>query len=184
MGNTHQWDYAKKSLPLEQEAVLEVGSRDHGSTAPFRTLFNTTTYIGLDQVEGPGVDCVGDISEDLCGLSERAFTLILCCSVLEHIKRPWLAAQHMTRLLAPGGLLYVSVPWVWRYHPYPEDYWRFSWRGVESLFPLAWEPAVFSTSVTGEFFAAQPTADNERALMRGPRKYLPYLLLHMLGRNP
>ena len=185
MGNVSQWQYVQQYIPRQQRAVLEIGSKNYGSTAPFRTLFDKETYIGLDQEAGPGVDLVGDLSAGLIGLREGDFTLILCCSVLEHVQYPWLLARNAMRLLAPGGMLYVSAPWVWRYHPYPEDYWRFSWRGIEALFePLTWTVAMYSTSIEGEFFYALPDADNQRAVMRGSRKYLPYLLLHMLGRKP
>ncbi len=185
MGNVSQWQYAQRYIPRQQEAVLEIGSKNFGSAAPFRTLFNTKTYVGLDRDAGTGVDLVGDLSEGLVGLPEGAFTLILCCSVLEHTKYPWLLARNAMRVLAVGGALYVSVPWVWRYHPYPDDYWRFSWAGIASLFEpcMSWAPAMFSTSVEGEWVIAQQEADNRMAFTRGARKYLPYLLLHMLGKK-
>lgn len=30
--------------------------------------------------------------------------------------------------------MYFSGPWVWGYHPYPDDYWRISISGFEVLF--------------------------------------------------
>jgi hypothetical protein len=44
-------------------------------------------------------------------------------------------ADHLTRLLAPGGHLALSVPFAWVYHAYPDDYWRFTPQGVRKLFP-------------------------------------------------
>jgi len=42
----------------------------------------------------------------------------------------------------------MSVPWVWRYHAYPDDYFRFSWRGIETLFPeFSWSDKHYSTTV-------------------------------------
>jgi hypothetical protein len=84
------------------------------------------------------------------------------------------------------------VPWVWRYHPYPDDYFRFSWRGIESLFDdLVWEHRYYSTNVSGELVEitdAQKDWDNRMAQYAevGPganRKYLPYLMVNMLGRK-
>jgi hypothetical protein len=36
--------------------------------------------------------------------------------------------------------IFVSVPWVWRYHAYSKDYFRFSPDGLEAIFPrIEWE---------------------------------------------
>ena len=56
-------------------------------------------------------------------------------------------ADNSTRLLAPGGTLYVSVPYAWKFHGYPSDYWRFTPEGVKKLFPgLAFDMAEARTS--------------------------------------
>lgn len=156
--------------------VLEVGSRDaNGNTQDFGG-------IGVDLEPGPGVDVVLDLSQGIGELTERSFGLIVCCSVLEHVRDPWAMARNLTRLLKPGGTIYVSVPWTWRYHAYPDDYWRFSWSGIRELFPeIEWEPAEFSTTREGEFFPAVPDADNNLATVIEGRKFIPYLALHMIG---
>lgn len=139
---------------------------------------------------GPGVDVVGDLSKELCGLPEGHFSLVICCSVLEHVERPWMMAENITRLTKPDGCLYMSVPWVWRYHAYPDDYFRFSWRGIETLFPnFFWTERYYSTTVIGELVEISEElkdADNRMAklvdLGEGrTRKYLPYLMVNMLG---
>ena len=98
-------------------------------------------------------------------------------------------AENITRLLAPGGKLYMSVPWVWRYHPYPDDYFRFSFRGVEALFPdLQWGTPYYSTNVEGEIYAITAETKNIDDQMarhaqteKGMRKHLPYLMVNMIG---
>lgn len=185
MGDVNQRRFLEHRIPREQTTVLEVGSKNHGNSEPFRQLLKCQRYVGLDMEAGPGVDVVGDLTLGLCGLEPSSFGLVICVSVLEHVQAPWLMAQHMTQLLQSGGLLYVAVPWIWRYHPYPDDYWRFSWRGVEQLFPnYAWEPPLYSTTRDGEFFPAVYHADNRHAQQVHGRKYLPYLQVHMLGRKP
>jgi hypothetical protein len=44
-------------------------------------------------------------------------------------------AENIQRLLEPGGVLYVSVPFAWEIHSYPSDYWRFTPEAVRLLFP-------------------------------------------------
>jgi len=190
MGDHNQLLYLQRFAPEADGEILEIGSKDYGSTVPFRQHIKHSKYVGLDMAAGPGVDVVGDISKELCGLPEGHFSLVICCSVLEHVERPWMMAENITRLTKPGGRLYMSVPWVWRYHAYPDDYFRFSWRGIETLFPeFSWSGKQYSTTVIGEFFEIseqQKDADNRMAqyadLGQGrKRKYLPYLMVNMLG---
>ena len=193
MGDQNQLLYLQRFLPEANGAILEIGSKDYGNTVPFRKHVRHHEYVGLDMASGAGVDVVGDLSHDLCGLDEGRFDLIICCSVLEHVEKPWLMARNIVRLTKPEGRVYMSVPWVWRYHPYPDDYFRFSWRGIESLFDtLVWGHRYYSTNVIGEFLEitdAQKDWDNRMAQYAETqpgenRKYLPYLMVNMLGRKP
>jgi SAM-dependent methyltransferase len=189
MGDLNQVLYLRKFLPPTSGPVLEVGSKDYGSTPPFRKLFEGQEYVGLDMADGPGVDQVIDLVEGTGELPDNHFSLAICCSVLEHVTRPWRMADNITRLLQPGGRLYVSVPWVWRYHAYPDDYFRFSFRGIEQLFPdFTWEHHYYSTTMQGEFLAIKPDflgIDAELGVsfrhMTEHRHYLPFLMVNMLG---
>jgi len=192
MGDLNQRLFLERHLPRADGPVIEIGSKDYGSTASFRDLYAGVEYIGADLEAGKGVDVVVDLAQGLGGLGEGRFALAICCSVLEHTPRPWSMADNITRLLRPGGSLYLSVPWVWRYHAYPDDYFRFSPRAVQSLFPgLEWGQAAYSTSVVGEIVPLQlgdfREVDNRMAAFadtpHGKRKYLPYLMVNMLGRR-
>lgn len=188
MGDINQVIYLKKYLPSVDGPVLEIGSKDYGSTSSFRDTY-TGEYVGVDLEAGKGVDVVADLTQGTGGLPLDHFALGICCSVMEHVRRPWVMAEHITALIRPGGHLYMSVPWVWRYHPYPDDYYRFSWRGIEEIFPgFAWDHVVYSGNVPGELFPldrASPGIDNQMAahakVQNGQRKYLPYLMVNMLG---
>lgn len=182
MGDVNQKLFLTRSMPKAEGPVLEVGSRDYGNTTSFRDVYAGNEYIGVDISAGKNVDRVVDLASCIGDLAESHFALAICCSVLEHVRRPWEMAANLTRLLRPGGALYVAVPWVWRYHPYPDDYFRFSWRGVAELFPgIAWTRQAYSTNVTDEFLEAAPGVDNDLAKYVGERKYLPYLQVHMFG---
>ncbi|MEL0082017.1 MAG: class I SAM-dependent methyltransferase [Gammaproteobacteria bacterium] len=170
--------------------VLEVGSKNYGNTASFRDQYGNCEYIGVDIAQGEGVDQVIDLCEGTGVLALNSFDLIICCSVLEHVKKPWLMAANLSQLLGIGGLIYISVPWVWRYHPYPDDYFRFSWRGVQELFDgFQWRDITYSTNIPGEFHPIDNAANRidsalgfrKRVWFRGRRKYLPSLMVNMLG---
>lgn len=190
MGDRNQILFLKKYVPEVSGPILEIGSKDYGSTSSFRDVYPNSPYVGIDMASGAGVDEVVDMAEGIGPLPENHFALAVCCSVLEHVSTPWTMAANITRVVAVGGKLYMSVPWVWRYHPYPDDYFRFSFRGVMSLFPaFEWDQPHYSTNIEGEFIAIpkeKPGADNAMAKHmavegKAARKYLPYLMVNMIG---
>lgn len=122
--------------------VLQVGSKVQivdASPRSWRNLLAGQEFVGLDIEAGEGVDVVGDIAGEFAALDaalgDRRFGFIIVQHVLEHVKRPWVAAENLTRLLAADGLVYVAVPWVQAYHGYPSDYWRISFAGLVEVFP-------------------------------------------------
>ena len=139
MGDCNQYAFAARYRDRFRGPVLEVGSRDYGSTQPLRRLFPGEEYLGVDLAPGPGVDRVLDLTHPFPELERdlggRLFGTIFCLSVLEHCEQPFLMADNLSRLLMPGGAIYVSVPFAWKFHGYPSDYWRFTHEGVKKLFP-------------------------------------------------
>jgi len=176
-------------MPEVSGPVLEIGSKDYGNTSSFRDYYCDNEYVGIDMEMGKNVDCVLDLTQSIGDLPKDYFSLGICCSVLEHVRKPWIMAENITALLRSGGALYISVPWVWRYHPYPDDYYRFSWRGIIELFPeFEWKHVYYASNIPNEFFEvteATTNADNKlgikRRRLKGKRKYLPCLMINMLG---
>jgi SAM-dependent methyltransferase len=95
-------------------------------------------FVGIDLLEGVNVDHVLDICGDPktlgAALGAGTFDLVICCHVLEHTPRPAHAARNIMRSLRPGGLAFVATPWSQAFHATPDDYWRFSVRGLMLLF--------------------------------------------------
>lgn len=158
MGSINQLQFIARRAARFQGPFLEVGSKDYGNTQPLRRLFaERGAYCGVDLEPGPGVDCSLDLTDDFAridaALEGRRFGSIFCLSVLEHCRRPAAMAENLTRLLAPEGLLCVSVPFAFMFHGYPSDYWRFTHEGVKLLFAdLCFPPedtAWFTSGVAG-----------------------------------
>jgi len=59
----------------------------------------------------------------------------LCMDLLEHTSNPFIVADNISDSLKKGAILFVTVPWVWEIHHYPNDYWRFAPQGLEEIFP-------------------------------------------------
>lgn len=112
--------------------TLIVGSRVVPGKPDRRALY--ADVVGLDIEDGEGVDLVHDLEQPL-PVDAGRFAHIECMSTLEHVKRPWLAAQTIEAVLAPGGTLFVTVPFIWRYHDYGGDYWRITPDALPVIFP-------------------------------------------------
>jgi hypothetical protein len=41
--------------------------------------------------------------------------------------------DEIKRVLKPEGAVEVQVPFIWEYHPYPEDYFRFSHTALKNI---------------------------------------------------
>ena len=81
------------------------------------------------------------------------YDAIYSVSVFEHISKPWKAAEHLTRILKPGGLMYHAAPFSYFYHGAPADFWRFTPDALETIFSsLRTEKA--------EFFGRNRRRDN------------------------
>lgn len=112
--------------------TLIVGSAIYGEKEDRRKRYEDA--VGIDMLEGEGVDRVLDLEEPLPA-DVGTFAHIECMSVLEHSRRPWLLAANLERMLEPGGTIFVTVPLVWRIHAYPSDYWRMTPEALKALFP-------------------------------------------------
>jgi hypothetical protein len=134
---------AKQSKPClrfekSKGAVLVIGSRIYEGRDDWHDW--QPEGLGLDMLAGPGVDIVHNLENETPGELVCAFGHIECISVLEHTQRPWIVAAHLEEMLKHGGSIYISVPFVWRYHAYPGDLWRITHEALPVLFPgIDWQ---------------------------------------------
>ena len=92
--------------------------------------------IHVDLFPAPGVDLVGDLSDDAFVAGLRGFRSLLCCNLLEHVPDPGTIAAKLQAIVLPGGFLVVTVPYRFPYHPDPIDtMFRPNVGEVAALFP-------------------------------------------------
>lgn len=139
-------DRLSEAVGRRAPRVLQVGSRSLVSDRNERNwrgviadrFGKRAKFVGVDLQEGANVDDVVDI----CGpprtlktkLGDEPFDLVICCHVLEHTRAPLQAARNIESLLKTGGLAYIATPWSQAFHATPDDYWRFSVRGLIMMF--------------------------------------------------
>jgi len=159
MGDINQGEYVRLHKSKLSGPFLEIGSRNYGNTEDLRSLFLGEKYIGVDMSKGDNVDTVLDFTipfESLDkALDNQRFGTIFSFSVMEHCENPFLMAENMMRLLKPGGKIVLSVPFAFKFHGYPSDYWRFTEEGVKKMFPqIDWEinnASVWHSNKKGDF---------------------------------
>ncbi|HTX62360.1 MAG TPA: class I SAM-dependent methyltransferase, partial [Acidimicrobiales bacterium] len=118
-----------KQLP-PGSAVIDVGV----GVAPFRELFAHTRYVTCDW-EGSSYDQEVDIRAPATDIpvEEGSFDAVVCTEVLEHVPEPAAVLAELRRVLRPGGVLLVTVPFVWFLHEEPYDYYRYTTHGLKFL---------------------------------------------------
>ncbi|HEV3409130.1 MAG TPA: class I SAM-dependent methyltransferase [Chthoniobacterales bacterium] len=105
------------SFPHE-EALLEVGCGDASFTSDLARYSDDVTaldisaeQVALNAAKLPQVRfLVHDLAQPL-PFQENTFGAIWCSEVLEHLFDPAFALREMFRVLKPGGLLLVTVPY-------------------------------------------------------------------------
>jgi SAM-dependent methyltransferase len=92
-------------------------------------------FVAVDLVAAPATDVVADARA--LPFAARSFGVVVSQEMVEHVDDPFVTVREMSRMLAPGGWLYLQAPFVIGYHPGPEDYWRFTRAGMRRLLEQA-----------------------------------------------
>ncbi|MBI2675124.1 MAG: methyltransferase domain-containing protein [Candidatus Aenigmarchaeota archaeon] len=78
-------------------------------------------------------DIVWDIERDWNFAKNSEFDEVHAHSIMEHLYGTHHFLGECFRVLKPGGMLYLSVPFFYRYHSHPNDFYRFTKPCVERL---------------------------------------------------
>src|SRR3954451_22937683 len=149
-------DYLR-ALPPEQHEAVEVSGSDRAGL-PWKS------YASLQYPEF-----------DLCGdqLPDRAYDVVICEQVLEHVPDLTKAVANLRKLCRPGGRILVSTPFLVKIHGHPDDYWRLTSSGVRVLLEGA-----------GLRIESIKTWGNRQCARRNLRKWTPYRPWHSLKNDP
>ena len=109
--------------------------------------------ITVDLFSYPAVDVVANVTR--LPFKDGSIERIISDNVLEHIAEPQQALHEMYRVLAPGGMAYVCLPFMAPFHASPYDYTRWPSSGFKYLASKQFElvedgvvSGIFSTFTT------------------------------------
>jgi SAM-dependent methyltransferase len=99
---------------------LQIGARER-KLAPH--------WVSVDRYDtSPLIDFNYDVHD--LPFPDASFDFVVCAAVLEHVEYPQKAIAELTRVLRPGGEIWIEVPMDQPYHPSPGDFWRVTHEGM------------------------------------------------------
>jgi SAM-dependent methyltransferase len=174
---THNWlakklvnDKVRAHLGLLRGMVVDLGC----GTRPYENdiLDTADYYIGVDwgnTMHGAHADVIADVAQPL-PLRDHAADCVVAFDVLEHVAEPGRMLAESWRILQPGGMLMISVPFQWWVHEAPWDFYRYTRHGLEYLLGKAGFADV-QVQATSGFWSMWVLKLNYQLvkLIRGPR---------------
>lgn len=116
--------------------------------------------------------------------------IVYSIAVLEHVRKPWVVADEIFRVLRPGGHVVLELPFLNVIHD-DHDYFRFTDKGIQSLFDSNRFEVVFEQVGSGggsflsvfflEYFQQFIPSKILRTLWRWTMRYLTCLFKYFDG---
>jgi SAM-dependent methyltransferase len=122
-GSNYSKPIGWKHLLPPKPTIYDIGGKDQ------RHAVKDATYYCVDIMPGPGVDIVAD-AHDMHVIPDNSVDMVMSISVLEHVRYPEKVVAEMYRILKPGGLIYINVPFIFPFHSDPDDFRRWTSDGI------------------------------------------------------
>lgn len=90
------------------------------------------SILNLDIQPFKNVDALVDAAK--LPLESESVDLVVSIAVLEHVKDPEKVIAEIVRIIRPGGIAFVSVPFIAPFHASPHDYQRYTLPGLVHQF--------------------------------------------------
>ncbi len=105
-------------------SLLDIGGKRERKRGQFDVgkYVDNVKYANIDSQTDPDFLC--DVSNIPSG--SGTFDAVICSEVLEHVIEPGAVLAEAYRLLKPGGIIMVCVPFLFKVHPDPHDFGRYT----------------------------------------------------------
>jgi SAM-dependent methyltransferase len=113
--------------------LLDVGAGTRPYAPLYEPLFDRclSTDVEFSPHDVSSVDAIAPA--DQLPFDNGAFDCLICTEVLEHTVDPVAALGEFARVLAPGGVAFISTPFLRPMHEEPHDYHRFTPWGLRAI---------------------------------------------------
>lgn len=130
------WEDARRNTQHLRGRCLDLGC----GSQPYRALIepHVTSYVPVDYdvTRGSRPPLIRMTATHI-PFSDASFDSAVCFQVLEHIPQPWQTLAELHRVLRPGGVAYLTTPFLWMVHEEPYDFFRYTEFGLRSLLESA-----------------------------------------------
>jgi SAM-dependent methyltransferase len=112
--------------------VIDIGGkkeRKRGTFRPPMSQVESWQYANLDKSTNPDFCC----NVERIPVSDASFDTALLCEVLEHLEKPEEVLREAFRILKCGGVLVISVPFLYPIHADPHDFQRWTDSKISSV---------------------------------------------------
>lgn len=137
---TNPFYFARKGLarhirdlgPSISGRTLDVGC----GSMPYEALYRASEYVGLEY-DSPQSRTTGKADVYYDGgafpFEDASFDSVVANQVFEHVFNPAEFLAEVQRVLKPGGMLLMTMPFAWDEHEQPHDFARYSSFGIRAL---------------------------------------------------
>jgi SAM-dependent methyltransferase len=124
------WRFLKAQVDrlAEGALILDVGA----GRGDFANLFEGRNYLALDVYPYPEVDVVCDLTQ-VNPFRPESFDAILLMNVMEHVYDTRALLESLAKILKPGGVILVAIPFMVKIHQAPIDYVRYTHYALQRL---------------------------------------------------
>ena len=145
-----------RAVPLAGR-VLDVGG---GDKARYRSQLPANIDYGSVNIDPAIAPTYTVAPGEPFPIGDDVYDCCLCMNTLEHVYDARFVLSEIRRVLKPGGTAYITVPFIFRVHGHPDDYFRGTtswWRETLSregfdaaeICPLVWGRATTADSIKG-----------------------------------
>ena len=121
---------------IKGKKVIEVGSCDvNGSLRPIIESWEPAEYIGIDIVEGSGVDIICDAENVVEKFGQESFDIVISTELLEHTRNWRKVISSIKNICKSDGIILITTcAYGFIYHAYPNDFWRYEVEDMNNIF--------------------------------------------------
>jgi SAM-dependent methyltransferase len=119
--------------------VLDCGAGQRQFTAENLIQTEIMAYTNIDVLA---------VNQDL-PFADDSFDAVFSFDVLEHVTDPFSSARELARVLKPGGILYIDLPFLQHEHGYPHHYFNATRMGLRQLFDGRLKPEIHVVPSSG-----------------------------------